>query len=215
MSDSSETTDPEDGYSVEKIVGRRVKKSGRVEYFLKWKGYSSDENTWEPQEHLKCPGLIAEFEANRKKRLSSNEDSKSFKEDHQATIKNTDGGNCSTEILTTVDDLLCGTDEDDAIDDNKVGFERGFKPDFIVGATEEDGVLKFLMKWQGIMEGDLVLASEANIKCPQIVIDFYEQQLKKYLQNSGEKAGRKGVRCQPEKQRRVRALGPVSKVLHP
>nr|CAD7455964.1 unnamed protein product [Timema tahoe] len=92
-------------------------------------------------------------------------------------VENTDGGNCSTEILTTVDDLLCGTGEDDAIDDNKVGFERGFKPDFIVGATEEDGVLKFLMKWQGIMEGDLVLASEANIKCPQIVIDFYEQQL--------------------------------------
>nr|CAD7261140.1 unnamed protein product [Timema shepardi] len=67
--------------------------------------------------------------------------------------------------------------KDDAIAD-KGGFERGFKPDFIIGATEENGVLKFLMKWQGIIEGDLVLASEANIKCPQIVIDFYEQQLR-------------------------------------
>nr|CAD7568026.1 unnamed protein product [Timema californicum] len=91
-------------------------------------------------------------------------------------VENTDGGNCSTEIPTTVDGLLCGTGKDDAIAD-KGGFERGFKPDFIIGATEENGVLKFLMKWQGIIEGDLVLASEANIKCPQIVIDFYEQQL--------------------------------------
>nr|CAD7395755.1 unnamed protein product [Timema poppensis] len=91
-------------------------------------------------------------------------------------VENTDGGNCSTEIPTTVDGLLCGTGKVDAID-NKGGFERGFKPDFIIGATEENGVLKFLMKWQGIIEGDLVLASEANIKCPQIVIDFYEQQL--------------------------------------
>jgi len=42
----------EEEYTVEKILDRRLGKKKRVEYLLKWEGYESDDNTWEPEEHL-------------------------------------------------------------------------------------------------------------------------------------------------------------------
>ena len=52
-------------FVVEKILKKRKNKN-RIEYLVKWKGYSSDQNTWEPRTKLikDVPDLIKEFDKN-------------------------------------------------------------------------------------------------------------------------------------------------------
>ncbi|KAE8626909.1 hypothetical protein XENTR_v10006798 [Xenopus tropicalis] len=156
-SDASSSSEEEE-YVVEKVLDRRVVK-GQVEFLLKWKGFSEEHNTWEPDRNLDCPELISEFMKKYKK------------------VKETDpkAKTESTKRKAGSDDIKAKKRRES--NDIARGFERGLEPEKIIGATDSCGELMFLMKWKDSDEADLVLAKEANVKCPQIVIAFYEERL--------------------------------------
>lgn len=54
------------------------------------------------------------------------------------------------------------------------GWERGWTPKEIVGVNNLNNNLVFLLRWTND-EQTIVLSEEAKQRCPQLVIQFYEQ----------------------------------------
>ena len=60
-----------DIYEPEKIIAERIVKGGATQYNVKWVGYESKHNTWEPLEHLAgCEDMVAEFKEREKQLVS-------------------------------------------------------------------------------------------------------------------------------------------------
>ncbi|XP_058509171.1 chromobox protein homolog 1a [Solea solea] len=149
----------EEEYVVEKVLERRLVK-GKVEFLLKWKGFSDEDNTWEPEENLDCPDLIAEFMQKYREKEEKKKESKR---------------KASSDASGDSEEKGSKRKKDEG--EKARGFGRGLQPERIIGATDSSGELMFLMKWKNSDEADLVPAKEANVKCPQVVISFYEERL--------------------------------------
>uniref|UniRef100_A0A2K6C319 Chromo domain-containing protein n=1 Tax=Macaca nemestrina TaxID=9545 RepID=A0A2K6C319_MACNE len=122
----------EEEYVVEKVLDRRVVK-GKVEYLLKWKGFSDEDNTWEPEENLDCPDLIAEFLQSQK---TAHQTDKSEGGKRKADSDSEDKGEESKPKKKKEES------------EKPRGFARGLEPERIIGATDSSGELMFLMKWK-------------------------------------------------------------------
>ena len=191
----------EEEYQVEKILRVRMR-AGRKEYFLKWKNYPDSENTWEPEDNLDCPELIADFEEKRAKEKGSA--TKSGPPKRKSTAGGDSSSRASSEAgsdvakslpkkTTTAAKDLGGSpvskkpkkSMDDKGSSRQRGFGRGLSAEKIIGATDSNGELMFLIKWKDCEEADLVPAREANVKCPQVVIKFYEERLTWHTPDNG------------------------------
>eukprot|EP00116_Pleurobrachia_bachei_P011198 sb/3471460/ len=140
----------EEIYVVEKILDKRVLEDGTVLYYLKWRNYPESDNTWEPVSNLECDELINEFEREHSAKGASAVNEPPKKKRSQKKQNN-------------------GLDTSELI-----GFERGFEAEEIIGATDLDGQIMFNIKWKGADILDWVPSKEANVKCPQVVIKYYE-----------------------------------------
>ncbi|XP_012634071.2 M-phase phosphoprotein 8 isoform X4 [Microcebus murinus] len=83
VGDSEE--DGEDVFEVEKILDMKTE-GGRVLYKVRWKGYTSDDDTWEPEVHLEdCKEVLLDF----RKKVAENK-ARAIKKDIQRLSLNND-----------------------------------------------------------------------------------------------------------------------------
>ena len=69
-------------YEVSRILEVKfVKSSGTREFLIRWKGHGPEDDSWEPEENIDCPNLIASFMAKFEKRLEVSE--KSLRQDRK------------------------------------------------------------------------------------------------------------------------------------
>lgn len=57
-----EEEEEEDEYEVEAIIGHRIR-NGRKQYLLRWKSFNDSDATWEDEDSLNCPELLAEYKS--------------------------------------------------------------------------------------------------------------------------------------------------------
>jgi len=172
----SEEEEEEEEYVVEKILKHRVTKKGKVEYFLKWKGFPPEENTWEPADNLNCPELIEQYETNKSAKPSKEDATKS---PAKTIVEKTNGVIADDKKKQT---KRKHTDESAPKKKKKsekrvTGFDKGMEAEEILGATESSAEVHFLIKWKGVNDAELVPSKIANVKIPQMVIAFYEARL--------------------------------------
>ncbi|XP_076345122.1 chromobox protein homolog 1-like [Tachypleus tridentatus] len=154
----------DDRYEEENSLGESIERSRK------------SENTWEPEENLDCPELISEFEEKRKVDVEEKKDTS----DKKRKINGTEKRESSQKKKKKVEE------------DNKLrGFDRGLDPERIIETTDSSGELMFLIKWKGSDEADLVPARLANVKCPQVVIQFYEERLTWHTSSTSEDEDKK------------------------
>lgn len=53
--------DENEDYEVEKILDVCIHRDNKREFLVRWKGYSSKSDSWEPEENLSCADLIEKF----------------------------------------------------------------------------------------------------------------------------------------------------------
>lgn len=159
-------------FVVEKIIRRRIF-NGRVEYFLKWKGFTDAENTWEPEDNLDCPELIEEFLRNTHFYEGNEEElTDHFIPKEEMTEQETEIS-CMQQAQT----VPSNSEPSDEQSDTPTNLSTYLEPECIIGSTDRQGELMFLVKWKNSDDVALLPAREASARCPQVVIDFYEQKL--------------------------------------
>jgi len=199
---NAESSDNEEEFVVEKICAKRIRK-GKIEYFLKWKGYPESENTWEPVENLDCQDLILQYEEMHKEDPStSKSEGKTSKKDSTPGGSNSGRSSSASNKRKTEDKPSHTTskkkrqdsskaDDNDSISDvssirqpsGPNGFEQGLEAEKILGASDTSGTLTFLIQFKGVDQAEMVPAAVANVKIPQMVIKFYEERLSWYSDN--------------------------------
>ncbi|PKY42284.1 chromo-domain-containing protein [Rhizophagus irregularis] len=190
--EEKENSDSEDEYVVEKIIDHR-KLKGVTQYYLKWKGYPEDDNTWENESDMFAKELIEKYwkkiEKSNKQSVESPEES-SDKGNSKENMKKIEQVKKKQTMITSNQVNIRKRKFSDSFNEEPdFSLLENFPPPSLttweeavddvetVERNSKDSGLWIYLNWKS---GHRTRhpASVANLMCPQKIIRFYEEHLK-------------------------------------
>ncbi|CAB4385848.1 unnamed protein product [Rhizophagus irregularis] len=190
--EEKENSDSEDEYVVEKIIDHR-KIKGVTQYYLKWKGYPEDDNTWENESDVFAKELIEKYwkkiEKSNKQSVESPEES-SDKGNSKENMKKIEQVKKKQTMITSNQVNIRKRKFSDSFNEEPdFSLLENFPPPSLttweeavddvetVERNSKDSGLWIYLNWKS---GHRTRhpASVANLMCPQKIIRFYEEHLK-------------------------------------
>ncbi|XP_050301059.1 chromodomain-helicase-DNA-binding protein 2-like [Anthonomus grandis grandis] len=133
-------------YEVDEIVGEKTIK-GVKHFLIRWKGYTEESDTWEPEDTLDCSDLIKAFQEKNKK----------------SSKKDTPKGKIKKEKRSEQKDSV-----EDSWDEND-----DFEVERIIDVYfHKDGSKDFLVSWKGYPASDNSWEPEANMDCKDLIAKY-------------------------------------------
>ncbi|ORY04402.1 chromo domain-like protein [Basidiobolus meristosporus CBS 931.73] len=160
--EEKEEEEEEEVYVVEKVVNHR-KRGNKTQYFLKWKGYPEEDNTWEDEDNLFCHELIEEYL--KSKEIPQNTPGS---KNTRKPAKRAKSDSSDEDVASPTKKPVNGGDPE--------SWEDQVKEVETVERDESDQ-LKIYLIWKN-GKRTVHNAEDANRRCPQKVIKFYESHLK-------------------------------------
>lgn len=150
----------EEEYEVEKIIdSKRIK--GKLHYLIRWKGYSADSDTWEPENTLSCPELINKFN-------EETEDSKS--KDGKPEKKGSKRKGSKKEAKTP--SKRPKNNWDDKNDDENAEYEV---ERILEVRIKKNNKREFFIHWKGWSNKFDSWEPESNLNCPELIKKFMDK----------------------------------------
>ena len=191
---------PNDFYIIEKILKcRKNKKINNTEFLIKWRGYPSSQNTWEPKINLlNCKGLLNTFLKKNKKSISNEPENQELKASSEK-IKKKLIEIIPIDVEKNENDDINKKRKNPFIQEEKSNiFEKKFEildergsckngdiPLKIVNYwIKNDVEFFFMVEWERRKNGfkplnEIISSLELKYFDSFIIIDFYEDQIKK------------------------------------
>lgn len=131
---NAEEEEEEAEYEIEAIVGHR-KLGNKLQYLIRWAGYTPEDDTWEPIENLQSAKLMCE-EYNAKNGLSNSENSEKNEENDEKMIeKSTAAQKIEQIVRMAINPAKSDDDEETKNTENK---EKEYKENLVTPAKKPE-----------------------------------------------------------------------------
>jgi len=175
---------PSKQYKVEAILGHRKTKDKKMLYYkIRWEGYESSDDTWEPFYRLSCPKLMAEY--NAKKRITITKKLQSKKKQYHARIakqsrkkkrkprKSQLSDDESNEESFEADDKEEEKPADDESEEESE--DEDYEVQKIIKVRKKNKTREFLVRWKRYGSDKDTWEPEANLNCPDLIEKFFAE----------------------------------------